>query len=181
MKTIDQILTAAAVLVTACVAALSAYLFFANVGQKWTYCVSLGVMVVAWFVRRYGYDRRNVTMSLVLAGLMLSVALGAKALEHLGWAGGSDIAARTNGVIVGSTLVLLSNGIPKRMSSATALAMLRTVGRAFVIGGLGYAVAWLVLPLHYADTVATVIVLASLIVAAASFIGWCASGNRSVS
>lgn len=179
--TFDNVLTAAAVVVTACVAAISGYLFFANVGQRWVYGVAVATMVVAWFARRFGSSRRNVTTSIVLAGALLSVALGAKALEHLGWAAGSDIAARANGIMGGAVLVVLSNAIPKRMSSANALAMLRTVGRAFVIGGLGYACAWLVLPLRFAGNVALVIVLASMVVAAASYIGWHRSGDRSVS
>jgi len=99
----------------------------------------------------------------------------------VGWAAGTDIALRLNGIVAGAILVVLSNAIPKRMSSASALAMLRTVGRAFVIGGFGYACAWLVLPLRFADTVAPAIVLASIAVAAASYIGWHRSGDRSVS
>ena len=182
MKTkVDDVLTAAAVVVTACVVAISGYLFFANVGQRWVYGVAVATMVVAWFARRFGSSRRNVTTSLVMAGAVLSVALGTKALEHMGWAAGSDIAARTNGIMVGAILVVLSNAIPKRMSSANALAMLRTIGRAFVIGGFGYACAWLVLPLRFAGTVAQVIVLASIVVAAASYIGWHRSGDQSVS
>jgi uncharacterized membrane protein (UPF0136 family) len=182
MKTIfENMLTAAAVVATACVVAISGYLFFANVGQKWVYGVAVATMAVAWFARRFGSSRRNVTMSLVVAGALLSAALGAKALEHMGWAGGSDIAARTNGIMEGAILVVFSNAIPKRMSSANALAMLRTVGRAFVIGGFGYACAWLVLPLRLADTVAPVIVLASIVVAAASYTGWHRSSDRSVS
>lgn len=182
MKTeFDNVLTSAAVVVTVCVAAISGYLFFANVGQRWVYGVAVATMVVAWFARRFGSSRRNVTTSLVIAGALLSVALGTKALEHMGWAAGSDIAARVNGVMMGAILVLLSNAIPKRMSSANALAMFRTVGRAFVIGGFGYACAWLVLPLRFADTVALVIVLASIVVAAASYVGWRRSGDRSVS
>jgi hypothetical protein len=177
----DTVLTAAAVAVTACVAAISGYLFFANVGQRWVYGVSVAIMVVAWFARRFGSSARNVTASLVAAGALLSVMLGMRALEHLGWAGGIDIATRINGVMTGLILVALSNAIPKRMSSANALAMLRTVGRAFVIGGFAYALAWLVLPLRFADTVAPVVVLASVVVATASYIGWHRSSDRSVS
>jgi hypothetical protein len=182
MKTrFDTVLTAAAVLMTACVAALSGYLIFANVGQRWVYAVAVATMVVAWLARRFGSSRRSVTASIVMAGALLSVALGTKALEHMGWAVGSDIAARVNGVMAGAILVVLSNAIPKRMSSASALAMLRTIGRAFVIGGFGYACAWLVLPLRFGGTVAQVLVLASIVVAAAAYIGWHRSGDRSAS
>jgi hypothetical protein len=176
----DNVLTAAAVTVTACVVAISGYLFFANVGQRWVYVVAVATMAVAWFFRRFSSARRDVTTSLVLAGLLLLVALGAKALGHMGWAAGSDIAARTNGIMLGVILVVLSNAIPKRMSSARALAMRRTVGTAFVLGGFGYASAWLVLPLQFADTVALVIMLASVVVAAVSYISWLRSGDRSV-
>jgi len=116
-----------------------------------------------------------------MAGALLLVALGIKALEHMGWVAGIDVAARLNGIMTGAVLVMVSNAIPKRMSSAGALAMLRTVGKAFVFGGFGYALAWLVLPLRFADTAAIVIVLASIVVAAASYIGWHRSADRSVS
>lgn len=182
MKTIfDNVLTAAAVVVTVCVVAISGYLFFANVGQRSTYGVAVGVMFVAWFARRFSSEGRSITTSLVMAGALLSVALGAKALEHMGWIGVSDLALRTNGIMTGVILVLLSNAIPKRMSSANALAMLRTVGAAFVVGGFGYALAWLVVPLQFADTVALIVMLASVVVAAASFIGWYRDNGRSVS
>jgi hypothetical protein len=179
--TSDHVLTAAAVAVTACVAAISGYLFFSNVGQKWVYGVAIAIVVVAWFARRFGSSPRNVTTSLIMAGALLSVALGMKALEHLGWIAGGDIAVRINGIMTGAVLVVFSNAIPKRMSSASALAMLRTIGRAFVVGGFGYALAWLVLPVSFADTVAMVIVLLSIVVAAASYIRWYRSGDRSVS
>jgi len=179
--TFDNVLTSAAVLVTACVTAISGYLFFAGVGQRWVYGVAVATMVVAWFARRFGASRRNVTTSLLLAGTLLTVTLCMKVLEHMGWAAGSDIAARTNGIMAGAILVVLSNAIPKRMSSANALATLRTIGRAFVIGGLGYAVAWLVLPLHVADTVAPIIVLTSLIVACVAYVGWHRTGDRPAS
>jgi hypothetical protein len=177
----DSVLTAAAVAVTACVAAMSGYLFFTDVGHRWAYAVAVATMAVAWFARRFGSSPRNVTTSIVLAGALLSLALGTKALGFLGWAAGSDIAVRLNGIMAGAALVVLSNAIPKRMSSASGLAMRRAVGRAFVIGGFGYACAWLVLPLRFADTVAMVIVLACFVVAAASYISWHRSGDRSVS
>jgi hypothetical protein len=176
--TFDNMLTAAAILVTASVVAISGYLLFANVGQRWAYGLAIGIMIVAWFARRLTAAHRDVTTSLVMAGVLLSIALGAKALEHLGWSSGGDMASRMNGILIGVILVVVSNAIPKRMTSANALTMLRTVGRAFVIGGFGYATAWLVLPLRFAGNVAMVIVLLSLVVAVGRYIVWHRSNGR---
>ena len=178
--TFDHALTAAAVLLTVCVVAISGYLLLADVGQKWTYAVAIVIMAAGWLARRFTSER-NVTASITMAGVLLSVALGAKAVDHAGWLVINDLALRINGMVTGAVLVLLSNAIPKRMSSATGLAMLRTVGTAFVIGGFGYALAWLVLPVHFADAVAPIVVLLSLIVALTAYIIWYRGGARSVS
>jgi uncharacterized YccA/Bax inhibitor family protein len=124
---------------------------------------------------------RNVAMALSLAGVLLAVAVAMRLFEHHGWFAGRDAALRMDGVIVGAVLVMLSNAIPKRAGSASALAMRRVAGWAFVLGGFGYAFAWLVLPLRFASPVAIVVVLASLAVAALSFIRWYRSADRCVS
>jgi hypothetical protein len=179
--TFDNVLNAVAVVMTACVAAISGYLFFANVGERWVYGVAIATMIGGWFARRFASSSRNVTASLIMAGALLLVVLCAKALEHMGWAGISDIALRMNGIMTGAVVVVISNAIPKRMGSANTLAMLRIAGTAFVLGGLGYSFAWLLLPLHFAGNVAMIFVLASLLVAVASFVGWYRGGDQSVS
>jgi hypothetical protein len=174
VKTISEtVLVACALTVTACVLLLSIYLIAANVGHPWTYGVALLVMCVAWIVRRFACGSRDVTASIVAAGVLLTVALAAKALEHLGVAVGNDIGARTTGVICGALIVVISNAIPKKqLNSASGLAAKRSVGTALVLGGLGYAFAWLVLPIGIASTVAMIVLFAGVAVGAVSVVRW---------
>src|SRR5581483_7345941 len=97
----DKALTAWAIAVTACIVALCGYLLFANVGDRWACGLAVATIAFAWIVRGFSSARRGVTTSLLMAGAILLVALGAKALSHLGWAAGSDIGERVNGIMMG--------------------------------------------------------------------------------
>ena len=172
MKTTSEtILVTCAIAASACVLALSMYLIAANVGRPWTYAVALLVMCAAWIVRWFACGSRDVTVSIVAAGALLTAALAVKALEHLGVVVGSDIGARTTGVICGALIVVVSNAIPKKqLNSASGLAVKRSVGTALVLGGLGYAFAWLVLPISIASTVAMIVLFAGIAAGAVSVV-----------
>ncbi|TQK01179.1 hypothetical protein FBX97_5699 [Herbaspirillum sp. SJZ107] len=56
--------------------------------------------------------------------------------------------------------MVIGNAIPKKaIASRRRAALLRANGKAFVLGGLGYALAWLFLPLAYGNEVALSIML----------------------
>ena len=59
--------------------------------------------------------------------------------------------------------MLLANVIPKRTGSACTLAIRRAGAWALVLGGLGYTLAWLMLPLAYASEAATSIMAFAMV------------------
>lgn len=178
MKTLSvQVLDALAVAVSAWVVLASAYLFYMTPARPWPYVLALAVMCAAWIARRSGPARaaadpavrRKVTLAIVLAGALLGLTL----LIPLGWAPGpaGQFAERGMGVVMGVIVVAFANVIPKRAGSARALALRRIAGWALVLGGLGYALAWLLLPLAYANLAALLVLLLGFACAAVR-IGW---------
>lgn len=172
MKTIsDHILDALAVAVSAWVALASGYLFFASPARPWPYGLALAVIGTAWIARRTGQvrgaadpaylaSRRKVTLAIMLAGSLLGLAL----IVPLGWApaAAGQFAERGVGVMMGVIVVAFANVIPKQVGSARGLALRRIAGWALVLGGLGYALAWLLMPLAYANLAALLVLLLGL-------------------
>jgi hypothetical protein len=78
---------------------------------------------------------------------------------------------RSNGALMGVIVVMFANVIPKQISSALRLALNRVADRALVLGGAGYALSWLLLPLTYAHHAALLILLFAVTYAAA-YIAW---------
>lgn len=76
-------------------------------------------------------------------------------------------------------MVALANAIPKKVSSARSLALLRIAGWALVLGGADYALAWLVVPLSYANDAALLALLAATIYGAARVV-WPSMKYRSL-
>ena len=128
-------------------------------------------------------ERRFFVGAVLIAGVVLASAQCLKLVERLDlFAPG--VLERAWGVGVGVLLVVMGNAMPKVLSplaarcttaSATAVpaargqasqkqSVQRVAGWSFVLGGLGYAIAWLALPVKQADTVATLICLAALAV-----------------
>jgi alpha-beta hydrolase superfamily lysophospholipase len=162
-------LTISAIAVSLCAVFVSAYLFFENVGNRWAYVAAIFVLAIGWIAQRLSDDRRNVQTSIVLAGLLLLVAMLEKLAHHAGWAVGADMDQRLFGVLLGAVVVALSNAIPKAAGSARALATRRVIGWALVLGGICYALAWLVLPLAIASDVAIISLLIGLAVGITAF------------
>jgi hypothetical protein len=82
-------------------------------------------------------------------------------LVPLGWApaSASQFAERSVGVTIGMIVMVFANVIPKQTGSARGLALRRTAGWALVLGGLGYVLAWLLMPLAYANVAALLVLL----------------------
>lgn len=169
-------LLALAALLSAAIVFASAYLCYASPGQAWPYALAISVICIAWIARqRVRGDRRKMTQAIVVASLLLAMPL----LARLGWSAGFGPAfeARGNGFMMGALVVVFANVIPKQASSARGLALRRSAGWALVLGGAGYALAWLLLPLAYANQAALLMLLAALIYTAVR-IAWSTLKHR---
>jgi hypothetical protein len=185
----DRTLTLVAIGVSVCVVVAGAYLSFAAEGHRWPYLLAIGVVCLGWIVRALAGDhetdsarpstRRKITQAVVWAGAFFAVAWAAKLGSHFGWT--AEIGERALGIIMGVYVVALANNIPKQIISARGLTMLRIGGWALVLGSVGYAAAWLVLPLRFADTAALLVMLAGVLTCVAALVAWCsARGPRAV-
>ena len=160
-----------AAVISAAVVLASAYLYYAQPAHPWPYALAISVMCVAWtarfLVRGDGAEayashvrQRKLTQAIVLAGLLLAMPL----IARLGWSAGfgAGFEARASGFMMGAMVAIFANVIPKQVSSARGLMMRRLAGRALVFGGAGYALAWLLLPMAYANVAALLILLLAL-------------------
>ncbi|HEY8026506.1 MAG TPA: hypothetical protein VIF60_18325 [Burkholderiaceae bacterium] len=186
MKTTsEKLLISLAVITTLWVMLASGYLCYVNSLRPWQSLLAIAVMCIAWALRYFfhrnangdaklAHARRKITQSIAFGGLLLGVAL----IARLGWPDGmGEFGERARGVVSGVFVVFLSNSIPKQVGSASALAMRRAVGWAMVLGGLGYALAWLLLPMVYANDAAMMLMLFSVAYATIRFF-WFARKQR---
>lgn len=98
--------------------------------------------------------------ALVVAALILaaSAALGLASPQYIG----AELARRLWGAMLGAVVVVYANAAPKVLIPLTRLrcapsseqALRRFSGWAIVLGGLGYAAAWLLVPIESAGLVA---------------------------
>ncbi|MDY7536725.1 hypothetical protein RGU72_00385 [Undibacterium sp. 5I1] len=181
MKTIsEQPLRTFAILISTWVVFASSYLCYLHLARPWPYVLALAIIGIAWIARQLlptgaavgsagQVNRRKITQAIVLAGSMLGLAL----LIPLGWTDGlvSQFAERSNSVMMGVIVVVFANSIPKQVSTARGLAMRRIAGWALVVGGLGYALSWLFLPLAYANIAAPLILFLGLMYALVRILG----------
>lgn len=193
MKTFsEKLLFPFALVLSAWVVFASAYLCYMSSDQRWPYVLTLAVVCIAWIVYYFdSRDRKNDSASsesrqkhlqaIVFSGLLLGSALAVKLVAQLGLSSGfaDEFGARSLGFMMGTIVVFLANTIPKKVSSARGLVVLRIAGWALVLGGAGYALAWLVVPLSYANDAALLALLAATIYGAVR-IGWLSVKHRSL-
>jgi len=178
MKTTSDNLTfSLAVVLSLWVILAGGYLCYANPDDPWRYLFAMAIVCFAWTIR-YAFRgkaetspaclvaQRKVTQTIVLAGVILGLAF----ISRLGWLDGlGDVGERTRGFITGTIVVFLANAIPKQAGPARGYAMRRAAGWAMVLGGLGYALAWLLLPVAYANEAAMSAMLLALAYTIARF------------
>jgi hypothetical protein len=166
MKTTsDQLNFALAVAASVWTVFAGGFLYFVNHGPAWPGLVAVALVAVMWAVRQLICrtektdpkaiaNQRKITQSVMYAALMLGFAF----IARLGWNDGlGEFGERSHGVIMGLMVVFLANAIPKQISSARRLPILRVAGWALVLGGLGNTIAWLLLPLAFAGDAATLV------------------------
>jgi len=105
-------------------------------------------------------------VSLGFAGLMLAIPLGARLAARYGWADIAGFKQRALMVSVAAFIVVTGNGIPKRLASLACLgaepgqvqAFYRFAGWVWVLTGLAFGVAWILLSSGAAGFLTLVIV-----------------------
>lgn len=179
MKTTsDRITFSLAVVLSLWVTLAAAYLLYVDANHPLRYVLAIAFLCVGWGVRhvlsgnaetacKLEENQRKLTQSIVLGALILSLAL----IARLGWFDAlGDFSERSRGFMGGAVVVFVANTIPKQTGSRRALAMRRSIGWAMVLGGLGYSLAWLLLPLAYANDAAMYIMLPTVAYPMARFL-----------
>ena len=99
--------------------------------------------------------------------LIIAAALRLASPEYLS----PDLASRITGVLLGLVVIANANNVPKalprrlpaRLNPAEEQSERRFVGWCLVLGGLGYATAWLLAPIDRANAIAGMLLAATLI------------------
>jgi len=168
-------------LITLLVTGLGISNWYFNPEKVIGWSIGIGFMLLGWVIvalilskrplSTFGKDeRRYFSASIIAAGLIIATAMGLKLLANLTTLDLS-LVERFWGVTMGAVLIVMGNMMPKILSPLThqhcahrkAQSVQRFAGWSFVLAGLAYAAAWLVLPEQQAGTVATLICLFSVI------------------
>lgn len=186
MKTTsDKLVFLLALTLSVCVVCASAYLYIVNPEHPQQYLMAIALICFAWTMRHFASGnaeknpagraaQRDLTLGIVFACLLLSIGL----IARQGWIG-DEFRGRSIGFFTGVYVVLLANVIPKRAGSACSLGIRRIGGWALVLGGLGYALASLLLPLAYANDAALLVMVIAMTYAMAR-VFWFIRKNRSI-
>jgi uncharacterized membrane protein len=106
---------------------------------------------------------------IIFAALILAVSLSVDLAQTLGAIGDRDVSQRLTMVIVGVFFMFTGNAMPKMLTPLSVLqcdgaktqAFQRFTGWTFVLAGLAFAAAWLVLPSDIAKPVSVTLILAA--------------------
>jgi hypothetical protein len=149
--------------------------------RAWGWAVTLaflGCMTVALvFAHRRAGDetqRRagdSIRQAIVFAGLMLAIPLSATLAVRLGVIHDTDLSKRMVMILVGAFFAFTGNAMPKTLTPLSSLqcdaarlqAFQRFAGWTWVLIGLGFAIAYLVLPLHLAKPVSMVLLMTGML------------------
>jgi hypothetical protein len=119
----------------------------------------------------------SIMVGIVFAGLMLASSLGLKLATALGATGRSDLAQRMLMVILGAFFTFTGNALPKTLTplaakcdGARVQAFQRLAGWTWVLTGLTFGTAWLVLPVRLAQPVSLVLLLGGMLVIATQIV-----------
>jgi hypothetical protein len=137
----------------------------------------LAVMMLGVFAMRRSksgaasHRADGITVGIVFAALMLASSLGLKLATALGTTSRSDLAQRMLMVILGAFFTFTGNALPKTLTplaakcdGARVQAFQRLAGWTWVLTGLTFATAWLVLPLYLAQPVSLVLLLGGMLI-----------------
>lgn len=113
-----------------------------------------------------GHWTAELRVGLVFAGLMLMIPLGVKLAGRYGWVDAADYTQRALMASLAAYIVVTGNTIPKRLASLACLnveparvqAFYRLAGWVWVLTGLAFGLAWILLPSGAAGSATLVIV-----------------------
>ncbi len=155
------------------VAGLAAYCWYLEPEEAVIWAGVAIMLPTAWaalsMLRRGKKPSNEIRRAILFASLVLIFSLGfaaASSLELLD-TDGRTWANRSYGILMGGVLIFMGNYIPKQLQpldetkyDPVKVQMLqRFAGWAFVSAGIGYALAWMVLPATPANVVASGLVL----------------------
>lgn len=108
--------------------------------------------------------------AIAFAALIVAFSLGATLAGALGAIHASDLGRRTTMAILGAVLMFTGNAMPKTLTPLSALkcdvakvqTFQRFAGWTWVLTGLGFAIAWLALPVRAATPVSLALVAGGL-------------------
>lgn len=178
-RSMSNYLAAALVLVGSGLAAWN-WLLRPDRAFAWGSALALfAVMTVALLLtwRRQADDsaRNNAAGSIqggiVFAGLIMLTSLVGALATARGALHDADFARRASMVVVGMFFAATGNAMPKmltplsrmRCDPARVQTFQRLSGWIWVLAGLGYALAWIVLPLPLADSVSLVVIVSAML------------------
>ena len=121
---------------------------------------------------------KSIRGSLAMAALFLAIAACFKAAQT-GHLISPDLAGHSTDIIIGLSLALYGNFIPKQpASSGQHQAILRASGWAFTLAGLTYALIWLVAPANLAFPIAITAVACATLLSATRTLRACQCRNQ---
>lgn len=128
--------------------------------RSWAWIGAMLFLPVAWALLRSfaGKASRNLRIlkAMTGAGLIFSVSMLALIAQELAVfdAAPGELSDRAWGLIMGSMLAVYANVIPKQAAAPGRAKVLRFAGWALVLGGVGYALIWLLAPIAMAKVLA---------------------------
>ena len=125
--------------------------------------------------------RAELLTSLAFACVMLVTAYSLKHARTLGMPVDPDLPTRLTMVMLGGYLVVSGNAIPRRFTARAAMgphaarvqAGQRFAGWTFVLAGLAFAIAWIVLPTDVAEPLSVAFLLGGTLIVAVRLVRAC--------
>jgi hypothetical protein len=114
----------------------------------------------------------SVTGAVAIGALMMIIPLAMSLAHAYGVVDDPDGGQRATMIVFGSYLVAFGNSLPRMLPPVSSLqcngariqAFQRLAGWTWTLCGLGFATAWLVLPIEVAETASTALMAAAMIV-----------------
>jgi len=120
----------------------------------------------------------SIRRGVVFAGLMLVMVLGLKLATAAGLIVDGDLSRRATMIVTAAFFVFTGNAMPKTLTPLASLqcdgaktqAFQRFAGWTWVLSGLAFGIAWLVLPIDLAKPVSLVLLMTGMLLVAGQMV-----------